>query len=186
MPARASMSSCCIVMARSPVAPSPDGIGRSQPCQRPSTPRGYADAPSGDKSSAVKILSSSVAAVSALPPGGARGGFARWGAARGWRLQISIWSFRGYAGRTVDFDLDHCNRLTLVSTLHKVRCLLSSPTTACPPGSKAALALALKPNARLSPASPPQRASTVIAEFTEVESGKGSDALARRPQLRAA
>ena len=34
--------------------------------------------------------------------------------------------------------------------------------------------------------SPRPRASTIVAEFTEVETGKGADALDRRPQLKAA
>ena len=37
-----------------------------------------------------------------------------------------------------------------------------------------------------SPGSPRPRASQIVAEFVEVETGKGSDALDRRPQLAAA
>ena len=52
-------------------------------------------------------------------------------------------------------------------------------------GNSSALALGSRRNARRSPASP-SRELTIIAEFVEAETGKGADALDRRPQLAAA
>jgi DNA invertase Pin-like site-specific DNA recombinase len=53
----------------------------------------------------------------------------------------------------------------------------SSPTFGSPPRSKAAQASESKPNGKH---------SSIVGEFVEIETGKGCDALDRRPQLKAA
>ena len=60
------------------------------------------------------------------------------------------------------------------------------PTTVSPQSNSSALASESKPNAPPSRASRKPRASTIIAEYVEAETGKGADALDRRPQLAAA
>ena len=64
-------------------------------------------------------------------------------------------------------------------------CHPSLPTTASRPRSRDAQGSASRRSALRSRHSHRPRAS-VVAEFTEVETGKGSDALDRRPQLKAA
>ena len=53
-------------------------------------------------------------------------------------------------------------------------------------GNSSALGSGSRRNARRSPASPKPRTSQIIAEYVEAETGKGADALDRRPQLAAA
>ena len=63
---------------------------------------------------------------------------------------------------------------------------MPSPTTASPPPGRADRASASRPSGPPSPGSPKPKASTLTAEFVEAETGKGADALDRRPQLAAA
>ena len=62
----------------------------------------------------------------------------------------------------------------------------SSATSGSAPHGRASPGSASKRSAPRSPGSPRPRASQIVAEFVEVETGKGSDALDRRPQLAAA
>ena len=60
------------------------------------------------------------------------------------------------------------------------------PTIVSLLGNSSALGSGSRRNARRSPGSPKPRASQIIAEYVEAETGKGADALDRRPQLAAA
>ena len=72
---------------------------------------------------------------------------------------------------------------TVVCSLYGTRyCLLSGS----PRSGSSALVSELKPNAPQSRGSPKPRELTIIAEYVEAETGKGADALDRRPQLAAA
>ena len=66
------------------------------------------------------------------------------------------------------------------------KCRRSSPTIASRPRSRAVPASAWRRSARLSPAFAKAEGFEIVAEFTEIETGKGADALDRRPQLKAA
>jgi hypothetical protein len=57
---------------------------------------------------------------------------------------------------------------------------------ASPPKSRADPASGLKPSGLLSPISQNPKDWTIIGEYTEIETGKGADALDRRPKLAAA
>ena len=61
-----------------------------------------------------------------------------------------------------------------------------SPIFVSPRSNSTAQGSALRRNGPPSPGSPRPRASAIIAEFVEAETGKGADALDRRPQLAAA
>ena len=60
------------------------------------------------------------------------------------------------------------------------------PTIVSPHGNSSALASGSRRNARPSPRFAEAENLTIIAEFVEAETGKGADALDRRPQLAAA
>ena len=60
------------------------------------------------------------------------------------------------------------------------------PTCGSQRNGSSALASESKPNGPPSPASPKPRGSPIIGEYVEAETGKGADALDRRPQLAAA
>ena len=60
------------------------------------------------------------------------------------------------------------------------------PTIVSLLGNSSALGLGSRRSARRLPGSPKSKGLTMIAEFVEAETGKGADALDRRPQLAAA
>ena len=65
-----------------------------------------------------------------------------------------------------------------------LQCRRSSPIIAFLPRSRAAPALAWKRNAPPSPAFAKAEGFDIAAEYTEVETGKGADALAKVPSSR--